>query len=418
MKKPRKKSNPSNPKPSGKKSGSHSITKGKQGGKTPSKGKGQKTTAKKPAAAAQKGVRPSKRTDPMTDGLGKKFDYASSMSRLVAVHQCLLAASLRGGVVTMKQLRELAGITRRTIHRYKRTLSLAPYFVSVAYDRFKEGYFIENAKPGGYLNIGPGLTHHHKLALEVASQALAVFDGVKFADQVRESLENISNGVVETERLGMAVPTSKLISFRTPGAGIADAAVFDAITETLLYNRVLVIDYKSRSKPVKTKRLDLEPLHLACVADRWVLVARDRARKPDDHPIRTYIVARFSNPKATNTSFTYPKVFEPEHYVQSAFGVHSGPSEAKPIMVKLRISERGAHHVQERMWHPTQQVTTLPTGEIEVDFRVSDTGDITRWILSFGSDCEVLAPAKLRQEITAEAALMIERYQTQPSRPI
>jgi predicted DNA-binding transcriptional regulator YafY len=62
-------------------------------------------------------------------------------------------------------------------------------------------------------------------------------------------------------------------------------------------------------------------------------------------------------------------------------------------------------------------VQNLPTGAIEAAFLVSDTGEITRWILSFGSDCKVLAPEKLREEIAAEAHNVLDLYRTKSAYP-
>ena len=365
-----------------------------------------------------KGKRPLKRKPKgkaVPDGFGKKFDYGNHLDRMVVVYEKLREASLRGGVVPMKHLTELVGNHDRTIHRIKARLANEPYRVSVEYDYANRGYRIINPKAENYLKIGPGLNHHHKVALEVARQALAVYDGAHFADHIREGLEKISGGPVKEKSLGLGVPISTLVSFHTPGAGIANPGVFNAITQALLEHRVLETHYTSRSKPVAAKRLMLEPLHLACVADRWVLVARDRARKSGENPIRTYIVARFSKVIPTKTDFDYPEDFRPAHYVQSAFGVHSGPLNGNPVVVKLRITDRGAHHVLERKWHPSQSVTRLSAGEIEVAFKVSHVGDITRFILAFGSDCEVLEPAALRKEVAEEAARMSALYPEAPA---
>ena len=351
------------------------------------------------------------------EGFGKKFEYGSEVHRLVAVYQCLMDASLRGWAVPMKKLTALVGVDRRTIHRYFGKLEKEPHKLTIQYCEHKRGHHIYNPKRESYFKIGEGLLHRHMVALEVARQALAVFDGANFADFIHQSIEKLRGGLARTEAIGMGVPISKLVSFRTPGAGVVNAAVFEAITETLFDNRVLEIAYKPRSKTMKTERLKLEPLHLACVGDRWVLVARDRARKQDDHPIRTYVIARLYDPIKTSMSFTYPEDFEPEHHLESAFGVRSSPGDSKSIMVKLWISERGAHHVLERKWHPTQKVQNLPTGAIEAAFLVSDTGEITRWILSFGSDCKVLAPEKLREEIAAEAHNVLDLYRTKSAYP-
>jgi predicted DNA-binding transcriptional regulator YafY len=63
----------------------------------------------------------------------------------------------------------------------------------------------------------------------------------------------------------------------------------------------------------------------------------------------------------------------------------------------------------ERNWHPTQRETNLPGGAVEVTFALSDLNDVTRWILGFGSDVEVIEPAELRATIAAEGTKMAQR---------
>jgi predicted DNA-binding transcriptional regulator YafY len=80
------------------------------------------------------------------------------------------------------------------------------------------------------------------------------------------------------------------------------------------------------------------------------------------------------------------------------------------ILVKLRISASGAHHVIERKWHETQRETLLPGGAVEVTFSLSDLNDVTRWLLGFGSDCKVNAPLELRSAAIQEARKMLANY--------
>jgi predicted DNA-binding transcriptional regulator YafY len=63
-------------------------------------------------------------------------------------------------------------------------------------------------------------------------------------------------------------------------------------------------------------------------------------------------------------------------------------------------------------------VTQQAEGKVVVDFMVSHTGDIKRWILAFGSDIEVLSPKQLRDEIQKEATLMLDKYNREISDPI
>lgn len=196
----------------------------------------------------------------------------------------------------------------------------------------------------------------------------------------------------------------QFISVRTPGASRVDGRVFRAVRLALLNQSELRIEYQAKGRPAFSS-LRLHPYHLACIENRWVLVARNAAKDA----VRTYILARFRNPAVTKIKFRRREGFDPVAYLGTSFGVWAGTGTT---IVKLRIGAAGAHHVLERKWHDTQRETRLLEGAVEVTFALSDLNEVTRWILGFGSDCEVLAPKELRATIAADGAKMAEQNAT------
>jgi proteasome accessory factor B len=75
--------------------------------------------------------------------------------------------------------------------------------------------------------------------------------------------------------------------------------------------------------------------------------------------------------------------------------------------VVLRFRPEVAGRVMEAQWHPSQQVAALADGSLEWRATVAGTIEIRLWILSWGSDVEVLAPPALREDVvgTLRAAL-------------
>ena len=63
-----------------------------------------------------------------------------------------------------------------------------------------------------------------------------------------------------------------------------------------------------------------------------------------------------------------------------------------------------------RRWHPTQTVETEADGSLLWRATVSGTIEIRLWILSWGDDVEVLAPAALRDDVAATHRRAAERY--------
>ena len=74
----------------------------------------------------------------------------------------------------------------------------------------------------------------------------------------------------------------------------------------------------------------------------------------------------------------------------------------------MRIELKGyaARLVQERRWHPSQQITPLnaTNSRVEVRFEVGRLEEMVRWTLSWGSQAKVLEPKELRDQVRAEAA--------------
>jgi proteasome accessory factor B len=305
----------------------------------------------------------------------------------------------------LADLASVLEVSERTITRYLGKLMAPPYNLPIEFDREAGGYAYTSEVP--FFPLGAGLTMPELLALEIARQSLAAFQGADFADKLESAFEKITGGALSDKELGAGVPIRELVSYRTPGAGVTDATVFAAILGCLLERQVLTIDYQSKGKPGPQRR-KIHPYHLACIDNRWILIARDPAIKEGQDPVRTFVVARFSNPQPWGQErFERPVDFDASHRVNSAFGAHSGSGA---IEVKLIIYRDGAHRVRERRWHPSQEVKLSENGELEMKFKVSDLGDITRWVLAFGSDCKVLAPKELREAIAAEAHKTIQLY--------
>ena len=80
------------------------------------------------------------------------------------------------------------------------------------------------------------------------------------------------------------------------------------------------------------------------------------------------------------------------------------------VDVVLRFRPEVAGRVLEASWHPSQRVTELPDGSLEWSGTVAGTIEIRLWILSWGSDVEVMAPEALRNDVAATLRRAAARY--------
>ena len=323
-----------------------------------------------------------------------------AQARLLRIHDRLNAAftALHSRRLNCTTLGEELGVSSKTIQRdltyMQDTLGLP-----IEYDIQEKSYAYTKEVP--CFPLGPDLTVDERRALLLASRALAEFSGVAFAAELEEAYEKITGGLFAESPESI----DGYLSVRSLGAGvIRDKKVFLLVRRALLEHLELRVNYQGRGKAQPAERI-IQPLHLACIENRWLLLARD----PNQDRVKTFVLARMADPKLTNTHFNRPVDFKPDLHFEHSFGSWIDRGKAGPPVV-LSIKAAGAHHVLERKWHKSQQVTILPGGDIKVTFVLSNLNDVKRWILSFGQDCRVEQPLELARDISAEAASIRAQY--------
>lgn len=316
---------------------------------------------------------------------------------MLEIHQALCQGPPPGERLNCATLAVRLKFSPKTVHR-DLTYMREELGLPVEYDVQEKSYSYPS--PDVPFPAGHNLSQEERIALSVARQALAVFRGVNFADQLASAHDKLFGGMLTEHGLSLEGDLGEYLSVRTPGAGIAEPKVFRAVVTALLQRRELRALYQAKGRPTPTPRR-LAPYHLACVDARWVLVARDLEK----NAVQTYILARLSEPRVAAETIQRPVKFDVASHLGTAFGVWIGRGE---IVVRLRLSADAAHHVRERHWHATQQLTERPAGEVDVSFKLSDLHDVTRWILGFGGDCRVLEPAELSDAVAAEARAMLD----------
>ena len=114
--------------------------------------------------------------------------------------------------------------------------------------------------------------------------------------------------------------------------------------------------------------------------------------------IRMLAVERIISLNPTNKSFKYPKDFNPEELLESAFDIMFGD----PINFKIWFSASQAPYIKQRTWSKTQKIEDLEDGSIIFTMTTSGFWDVKRWILTQGANAEALKPKELRDAIVTE----------------
>jgi len=120
---------------------------------------------------------------------------------------------------------------------------------------------------------------------------------------------------------------------------------------------------------------------------------------------RTFKIERIHEVSVTPRTFKAPAAGTIESALRRAWDIIADQDEAEIV---LRFGPAVASRVRETTWHPTQTVEPAPDGSLVWRATVSGTIEIRLWILSWGSDVEVIAPPALRDDVrtTLRTALL------------
>ncbi|MBB5021292.1 helix-turn-helix transcriptional regulator [Desulfurispira natronophila] len=176
--------------------------------------------------------------------------------------------------------------------------------------------------------------------------------------------------------------------------------IFNAITQALLLQRILTIDYHSPQDNQQSTRT-IEPHHLFHYHGSWVLVAWCHLR----HQWRQFHLSRMQQATMEATTFTPQPKERWQALVNQAYGLFQG---TQTIVVRLRFSPKTSRWIREQQWHPDQHMNLIEHGAVEISFPVADLREIKMRVLSYGAEVEVLEPKELRDMILAEAKKMVK----------
>ena len=133
------------------------------------------------------------------------------------------------------------------------------------------------------------------------------------------------------------------------------------------------------------------------------LMAKDEMSKQ----VRSFKLERIGRVKVLTVQYRLPPDFSLADHLRDSWGIWSS-DPAQDVV--LRFRPPAARRVAESNWHPSQQLRHLDDGEVELTLRVRGTVEVMPWIQGWGSDVEVLAPARLREAVALEARATAARY--------
>jgi len=177
--------------------------------------------------------------------------------------------------------------------------------------------------------------------------------------------------------------------------------IIDAITDAIFRRQTCTVHYHSFSDN-QTKKFRIDPLHFF-ERDGGLYIF---VRATNYGHIRTLAVERVIQLDLTSDTFIPPDDFDPEMRLKGAFGIVYDD----PVELRLAFTADTARYVKERCWATDQVIVEQTDGTVILEMKTSGWFEVKKWILSFGSQVEVLEPQKMREEIRQELTEAAKTY--------
>jgi len=149
---------------------------------------------------------------------------------------------------------------------------------------------------------------------------------------------------------------------------------------------------------------EADPYGVIFRGNSWYMIAWCHTRRE----LRTFRLNRATDMALTGESFAYPKDFSIQDYVAKSWGVFQG----EETDVVIEFDSKLAPLIEERRWHPGQQIVKHKNGGITFSAKVKGTLEIRRWVLSWGEGARVVSPESLREEVARHAAALAKANST------
>ena len=252
----------------------------------------------------------------------------------------------------------------------------------------------------------PNLSNQEALAFAMIEDYLRPLLPHALLDQLQPYFATARKRLAETSpkrgsiswlgKVAVVQPTQSLIPPRI------NARVQQVVTDALLHDCCLSVKYRPRGQR-DARDYVLNPLALVQRGPiSYVLCMVDKHEN-----VRTFAMHRIEHATVLRDAAKRPKGFSLDTYLATG-ALHFGAG--KRIRLEAVFNASSAEHLQEAPLAEDQKLTPLGEERVRLQATVTDTPQLRWWLLAFGDNVEVTAPAGFRREFTETAVAMAATY--------
>lgn len=285
----------------------------------------------------------------------------------------------------------------RSLRRYLAVLADAgfPWYFDRATNtyRFSEGYSLKRLELSSSELFG-------LVALRAISASLKGAIGT-YVDEVTSKIVGSSGGGAK-ERLQAAAPS---VAFRLNEIALDDEGerIFGMVSSAERSSRTVRFEYQDKEGNTSVRTAD--PYGFVVGGGRVYCVAFDHTRRN----MRTFAVDNMRNVHVLAQTFTKPQSFSVEDFAANSISgvLHS----AKTAEVRVRFAPRVAKAAIAARIVAERAVARLTDGSVEITYAVADVDELTRWVLGWGAQAEIVSPPEARGRIQLLISEIATKYE-------
>lgn len=312
----------------------------------------------------------------------------------------------RLGGSTLDELAVRHRVTTRTIRRDLEALEAAG--IEVRVERDGRTYRRHADFKGPIRDLTRMLDRNHYLALTLAmGQGGAARSSVTALAHLEDLAGKIENALPASDRarlraIAAAVLPRERFAWQNDPPDVVWPLV-DAIAE----RRLCTVRYRAARRDAEARAYTVLPLKIFCHDGAAYL----QCHVPKHDNVITLNLHRLEDLRVLTETADAPRDYHPDAHERAAFGVTSGGELEEWC---ARFSPDAAPFIRERAWHPTQVLTDLPDGGVELRFSCERSPEVFAWVCSWHGEVEVLRPERVRAELLALGRQLSTRYATHP----
>jgi predicted DNA-binding transcriptional regulator YafY len=268
----------------------------------------------------------------------------------------------------------------------------------IAYDPRRYGYHY--TKPVDQFPSVP-VSEAEVFALLVAHKALAQYRGTPFEHPLETAFRRLTSQLNGTAAFTIG-NLDHALSFRPFGTEETDVESFQILSRGLQEGRVIRFLYRGLGAE-KAQGRRVQPFHVACVENRWYLIAHDLVRDA----MRTFALTRMRQIELLPETFARPRDFKIDEYLKGSLGIYKAGDDFEVV---LHFDKWAGQLVRERRWHVSQELTDLPGGGVRLRLRLNNIEEVERWVLSWGTHATVIRPKMLIERLRKIGEELLARY--------